>query len=131
MRQVMVAALAVTVLMPAAVAAQDETPDPTAEVTPDATAGTAPAAEVPRIRWASGGIELVADDLRLRVGDGVVTAPGEVLPLGTTYDDHGELEAWWYEQGSQQRLNVNLDLDETHWWVDSIWAYDGHGKGSS
>ena len=130
MKRAMVAALAVTVLMPAAVAAQDPTADPTAIATPDVAATTTPKAEVPRIFWSSGGIELVADDLRLRVTDEVVTAPGEVLPLGTTYDDHGQLEAWWYEQGSQQRLNFNLDLDESHWWVDSIWAYDQHGRNS-
>ena len=130
MKRAMVAALAVTVLMPAAVAAQDPTADPTAIATPDVAATTTPEVEVPRIFWSSGGIELVADDLRLRVTDEVVTAPGEVLPLGTTYDDHGQLEAWWYEQGSQQRLNFNLDLDESHWWVDSIWAYDQHGRNS-
>ena len=67
MKRAMVALLGATVLMPAAVAAQDETPDPTMEAMPAATATAGPTVEAPRIHWASSGIELVADKLRLRV----------------------------------------------------------------
>ena len=125
MKRVMVTALAAMMLLVTTVVAQDETSEPTVAATPDATATAGPEAKAPRIDWASSGIELAADDLRLRVGDRVVTAPGEVLPLGNTYVDEGQLEAWWYEDGTQHRLNINLELDETDWWVDSIWAYDG------
>ena len=128
MKRVMVAALAAMMLLAAAVVAQDETPETTPPATAEAT--TTPDVETPRIDWASGGIELAADDLQLRVGDTVLSAPGEVLPLGNTYVDDGQLEAWWYEQGNQQRLNINLDLDETDWWVDSIWTYDQQGDDS-
>jgi hypothetical protein len=121
MRRAMTGALA-AMLLPAVVAAQGGSQGPN-------PAMTDPAAE-PRIQWASGGIEPAADDLALQVGDGAMTAPGEVLPMGRTYARDGELEAWWYEQGSQQRLNVLLALDASHWWVDSIWAHDGQGAGS-
>ena len=130
MKRAMVAALAAVMLMATAAVAQDGAADPTTGVTPEMTSTSEPESVVPRIDWASGGIELVADDLRLRVGDEVLTAPGEVLPLGNTYVDEGQLEAWWYEQGSQQRLHINLDLDETDWWIDSIWTYDQHDRNS-
>jgi hypothetical protein len=124
------AAVAVLIVLPGSVAAQDETPDTIGGAPPAATTMTSPGAETPRIDWASGGIELVADDLRLRVADTVLTAPGEVLPVGNTYTDEGRLELWWYEQDDQQRLNIHLDLDQRDWWVDSIWAYDQQGDDS-
>lgn len=130
MKRVMLAVLAAMMLVAAAVVAKDETPGTTPAATTEAAATPTSDVEAPRIDWASDGIELAADDLRLRVGDKVLTAPDEVLPLGNTYADEGQLEVWWYEQGSQQRLNINLDLDESEWWVDSIWTYDQHGDDS-
>jgi hypothetical protein len=114
--------LAAIVLLSTAAAAQDGSPGPSPATTAEASTGA------PRIQWASDAIELTADDLRLRVGDRVVTAPREVLPMGQMYHDHAQLEAWWFEMGSPQRLNINLDLDDTRWWVDSVWAYDAHGR---
>lgn len=87
-------------------------------------------AESPRIDWASKGIELKADDLSLRVGDSLVSAPGEVLPLGSTYAGDADLEAWWYENGSVQRLLFQLGIDDSDWWIDTIRAYDGYGDDS-
>ncbi len=127
MQRAMVGTLAAVLLLPAGVAAQDGSPGPSPAATAEPSRGE-PSSGQPRIQWASDAIELTADDLRLRVGDRVVTAPREVLAMGQTYHDHAQLEAWWYEKGSQQRLNINLDLDDTRWWVDSVWAYDAHGR---
>lgn len=128
MKRVIVVAVAAIMLIAVAVVANDETPG----ARPETTATTTSDAGAARIDWVSGGIELAADDLRLQVGDKVLTAPDEVLPLGNTYVDEGQLEAWWYEQGSQQRLNINfdLDLDVGEWWIDSIWTYDQQGNDS-
>jgi hypothetical protein len=131
MKRAMTCALAAVVLLPAVAVAQGASPGPSAEATPAVTtvpSAVPESAQAPRIHWASGGIELTADDLRLRVGDRVLRAPREVLAMGQSDNDRAELEAWWFEKASEQRLNVNLDADEIHWWIDSVWAYDGHGR---
>ncbi len=72
------------------------------------------------LEWRGGGMELLADRVSLQIGDMELTAPGEVLTTGSTYADHAELEARWIENDAEQRMDLYLDLDEDHWWVDSI-----------
>ncbi len=80
--------------------------------------------------WRSSGIVSLADSVSLRIGDLEFNAPGEVLVAGTTQADHAELEARWFEDDVEQRLDISLDLDESHWWVDSIRAGDGATDGA-
>ncbi len=80
------------------------------------------------LEWRGGGIGLLADSVSLRIGDMEFTVPGEVLATGSTYADHAELEARWIESDAEQRLELYLELDEGHWWVDSIRVDDGSAE---
>ena len=66
-----------------------------------------------------------ANGLRLRVNGKVFRASGEALATGTTYADRARLESHWREHGVEQRLVIELELDDTDWWVREMWTYDG------
>jgi hypothetical protein len=81
------------------------------------------------IDWSDGGVELKADAVTLRVGDRVVRPPAGVSVYGNTEADVAQLEMEWLEDGIEQRINFVIEVDDTHWWIAWIWAYDGEKSG--
>ena len=80
--------------------------------------------------WSGGGVELKADRLALRVaGHPVVRPPAVPSVTGDMQANEAQLEIEWTEGGIEQRIYVVLFADDTHWWIDWIWVYDGDKNG--
>jgi len=81
------------------------------------------------IDWSADGIELKADAMTFRVKDRVVRPPAGVFVDGDTQANEADLGIEWREDGIEQRVNFVFDVDDTHWWIDWIWVYDGEKSG--
>ncbi len=101
------------------------TTSPTPRPTPAPTPWPSWAPTDRAIDWHAGGVRMEANGLRLRVNGKVFRATGEALATGITYADRARLESRWREQGVEQRLVIELELDDTDWWVREMWAHDG------
>jgi hypothetical protein len=102
-------------------------------------AGDEAAGALPGISWSSGLVQLNANSMRLVAGDMVftgwadmtVSGAGRFIDVGSDPGDaaYRSLEVEWMEQGVEQRVNLYLEADETHWWVDEIRTSDGSAEG--
>lgn len=111
--------------------ADEGDPDlPTATTASPVVAAASPS-PLPGISWGSGLVQLNANSMRLVAGDTVFTGWGPMLDIGSDPGDatYRTLEVRWVEQGVEQRVNLYLAADETHWWVDLIRTYDGSAEG--
>lgn len=79
--------------------------------------------------WSAGPLRLEADALRLKTNGRVFRAPGEVDVGDDSYLGDADLELGWFEEGTHQRLFIQLSSNDSHWWIREIWAYDGMQEG--
>jgi hypothetical protein len=80
--------------------------------------------------WEVGGVRLTAAAIRITAGGVEIPVPrraGE-LQLSLSSDPGDEryrtLEATWFANGKEQRLNVYFAADQISWWVSELRTYD-------
>lgn len=79
--------------------------------------------------FSEGRVQLLADRLRLKVGDKVWKATGKVKVGLDASNDLADLELEWKEGGVDQRLFFHMVSEGDHWWIRDVWSYDGHREG--
>jgi hypothetical protein len=105
---------------------------------PTAPGAASPSAGVvraggPAIEWDTGCVTLTADWLRIHP-DAAGEDPGRIFTADTDVvalnSDPGSetdrtLEATWFENASEMRVNLYFRADAEHWWVSELRTYDG------